>query len=390
MSRTSACRAILLLTVLLPGSLAAATVYDGQSLTVRHRGEARNVLVIGSTVALGSFAREESYLLDIQRVRTDWLLSWHGVWRTSVVYDHEARAGDYLSSDEYRTFGRLAPVELVNLDSRITGGGEFLWRHRLYRAYAEYDSYPVRFTLGRQLVSWGTGYFWKPTDLFNPVTFALVEPGELHGADAANLEIALGNLSQLHVVWAQSSNAGENRGALKFNTNVADYDFSVMAGRFFRDNVLGADFSGQIGVAGFRGEWLHNFTAAGDDYDQLVLGVDFRFGLRLMLTGEYLYNSGALSELELLGALDHSAAGGVQTLSSHLAGGYVDYQLHPLVHISGYLSVDLEEGGVFAGPRLSWNVRQDLDLEFGAILSNDRGEFKLANNTFFATTNWYF
>ncbi len=373
-----------------PGILSAGTIYRGEHLSVRHRGQLRNIFSTGSTIGLGPLAAEESYNLDIQRVRTDWLFTADRVWKFSVVYDHEARFGNYLSTAEYRTFGSYAPVELVNLDSRIYSRGEFLWRHRLYRAYAEYDSYPVRFTLGRQQISWGTGYFWKPTDLFNPVTFALVEPGELFGTDAASVEIALGDLSQLQAVWAQARDPDRNRGALKFTTNVAGYDFSLMAGRFFRDNVLGADFSGQIGVAGFRGEWLHSFSGIGDDYDQLVLGVDYRLSMKMLVTAEYLYNTGALSELELLGALDRSNAGGVLTTSRHLAGGYLDYQFHPLLHLAGYLSVDPDAGGVFFGPRLSWNARQDLDIDFGAMLSNDRGEFSLAKNSFFVTTSWYF
>lgn len=381
---------LLLLAVLLPVVTQAATVYRGETLSIRHRGELRNVLTVGSTIGLGPLAEEESYVLDIQRARTDWLFTMDRVWRMSVVYDHDIRAGDYLSTAEYRSFGTITPVELVNLDNELYGRGEFNWRHRLYRAFAEYDSYPVRFTLGRQQISWGTGYFWNPTDLFNPVTFALVEPGERHGVDAANLEIALGDLSQLHAVWAQSRDPRENRGAVKFNANLGGYDFSVMAGRFFRDNVLGADFSGQLGGAGFRGEWMHDFADTGGDFDQLVLGADYRFSLELIVTVEYLYNTGALSELELLDALDRSRAGGVLTLSRHLAGGYIDYQLHPLVHITGYLSVDPEEGGVFAGPRLSWNARQDLDIEIGAMLSNDREEFSLASNAFFLTTSWYF
>lgn len=376
--------------IIAPGLLSAGTVYRGQHLSVRHRGEARNVFTLGSTIGLGSLAPEENYLLDIQRVRTDWLITASRVWKFSVVYDQEARFGDYLSTAEYRAFGSYAPVELVNLDSRIHERGEFLWRHRFYRAFAEYDSYPLRFTLGRQQVSWGTGYFWNPTDLFNPVTFALVEPGERFGVDAASVEIALGNLSQLQVVWAQSRGPDQNRGALKYTTNLADYDLSVMAGRLFRDNVLGADFSGQIGGAGFRGEWLHSFADIGSDYDQLVLGADYRCSLELIVTVEYLYNSGALSEQELLGAFDRSSAGGVLTTSSQLAGGYLSYQFHPLWHLAGYLSVDLERGGVFVGPRLSWNARQDLDIEAGAMLSNDRGEFGLAKNSFFLTTSWYF
>jgi hypothetical protein len=56
----------------------------------------------------------------------------------------------------------------------------------------------------------------------------------------------------------------------------------------------------------------------------------------------------------------------------------------------GYLSVDIEEGGLFAGPRITWNAMQDLDLEVGVMVSNDEGEFSVASNMLFLTASWYF
>jgi len=370
------------------GSLLAGTVYQGPDFKLRHKGVVRNVFTSGRTLEL--YAPSERYIYDIQRVRSDWFASFKGSFRAAVVYDHELRVGDYLQTPEYSAFTAFEPVELVNLDSRISSGKNLSWRHRLYRLFLEYDSYPLRITAGRQQVSWGTGYFWNPTDLFNPVTFAVVEPGERHGADAVNLELALGTLSQVQLVWAPARDPHQSRGAARFKTNVADYDFSVMGGWFFRDKVAGADFSGQIASAGFRGEWLHNFAETAEDYDQLVLGLDYRFSSSFIMTGEYLYNSGALSELEIMDLFSRAQSGSVFSVSKHLTGLYADYQPHPLVHLTGYLSVDLEEGGVFLGPRFSWNVLPDADLEAGALLSTGEGEFSLLENTFYCSLSWYF
>lgn len=370
------------------GSLQGRTVYQSSNFKLRHKGVVRNVFTSGRT--LDFYGLSERYVYDIQRVRSDWFASYRGSFRAALVYDHELRTGDYLQTTEYLLFAAYEPVELLNLDSRISARKQLNWRHRLYRLFLEYDSYPLRISAGRQQVSWGTGYFWNPTDLFNPVTFALVEQQERHGVDAVNLELALGSLSQLQLVWAPGKYPHEGRGAARIKTNAADYDFSVMGGWFFRDKVAGADFSGQIGGAGFRGEWLHNFAKAVEDYDQLVLGLDYRFIGSFIMTGEYLFNSGALSEFELIEFFSRAQSGSVISTSRHLAGLYADYQPHPLVHLTGYLSLDLEEGSLFLGPRFSWNFLPDADFEAGALLSTGEGEFSLLENTFYCSASWYF
>jgi hypothetical protein len=389
MSRGLLTAAFFLLAVALAQPAEAVTSFRVAGIDVRHKGQVRNVLTSGSTVAF-QYLTSERYIYDIQRVRSDWLFTFRRHLSASLVYDQQAEAGGYLSTLEYRTFASLKPVELVNLDSRIYHRGEFLWRHRLYRAYVEYDNGPVRFTAGRQQVSWGTGYFWNPTDLFNPVTFALVESQERFGADAASLEIGVGTLSQVQAVWAWGPSPQTARGALRFRTNLAHYDFSVMAGKFFRDKVVGADFSGQIGGAGFRGEWLHSFSDARKDYDQLVVGWDYRFSGRLTATAEYLFNSGEMTAQELIASVIRSRAGGVLTTTSHLAGLYADYEAHPLVHLTGYASVDLESGGLFLGPRISWSMTQNTGFEAGALLSSGGGEFELMKDTYYCSWSWYF
>lgn len=375
--------------LILTANLLPGGTYDlGPSLQLRHKGSLHNVFTTSRTMDF--FGPTRTYIYDIQRVRTDWLAVFKRQLRLAVVYDHELRTGSYLGMREYSALKTFSPPELINLDSGIMERRNLVWRHRLYRVYAEWDRYPVRLTAGRQQVSWGTGYFWNPTDLFNPVTFALVEPDERHGVDAASLELSLGTLSQVHAVWAPGRNPRQGRGAVRLKTNVHDYDFSVIGGWFFRDRIMGADFSGQIRGAGFRGEWLHNFAWRKAAYDQMVLGADYRFRGGVTLIGEYLYNSGALSESELLRNLSLAQVGSVMTLSRHLAGLYLDYQAHPLVHLTGYMSVDLEKGGLFLGPRVSWNILTDLDLEAGALMAAGGGEYSIMKNAFYLNTSWYF
>ena len=120
----------------------AGNVYQGDNLTIRHRGVLRNVLTSGRTQAF--FGPRESYLLDIQRLRSDWLVGFREKFRFRAVYDHELRLGDYLETAEYELGKGFEPPELMDLDRYLVERRHADWRHRLYRLNFEIDLYPVR------------------------------------------------------------------------------------------------------------------------------------------------------------------------------------------------------------------------------------------------------
>ena len=93
----------------------AGNVYQGADLEIRHRGVFRNVLMTGRTMDFFGPVKKD-YLLDIQRLRSDWMVSYRRNFRFRVVYDHELRLGDYLKTLEYQAGKSFEPPELIDLD----------------------------------------------------------------------------------------------------------------------------------------------------------------------------------------------------------------------------------------------------------------------------------
>jgi hypothetical protein len=60
------------------------------------------------------------------------------------------------------------------------------WQGTLDRAYFQYEQDTLRLNIGRQGVSWGIGWFFRPTDLITPLT-PLAEEDTRPGKDLAVL-----------------------------------------------------------------------------------------------------------------------------------------------------------------------------------------------------------
>ena len=109
---------------------------------------------------------------------------------------------------------------------------DFLWVHELDRLAATLSVRNLDFTFGRQAITWGTGRFWQPTDLFSPFGPLQVDREFKAGNDAARLVLALGDFTQAEFVWAFGRDADPDRsaGVGKFKTLFRDFDISVLGG----------------------------------------------------------------------------------------------------------------------------------------------------------------
>ena len=93
-------------------------------------------------------------------------------------------------------------------DANYVERGDVYGRHRLYRAAVTLTRGDVDLKLGRQRIAWGTGRFWSPLDILNPVSPLALEREERVGVDAALLEAKLGPLSRASLVYAPAPDRG--------------------------------------------------------------------------------------------------------------------------------------------------------------------------------------
>ena len=353
---------------------------------LKFSGYYKNLLVNSETVAPAG----ERYTLDLNRLR----LELKGKISESVAldlqYDNEVLLGNYLRTGQFAAQKDQRPDQLWNLDWNYGEGGSWYGRHRLYRGNVTLSSGDTDLRLGRQRIAWGTGRFWSPVDLLNPLNPIALEREERHGVDAVLAEHKLGPLSRVSAVYAPRHEGGESSAALNWHSNAAGIDYSLIAGRFRRERVIGGDVATQLGGAGLRAELTHNDRDAGPAYRRAVLALDYAFPNTLTLSGELYYNGAGASDRT---SYDFASLfGRIQNAGRRYFGGYVGYEITPLVESANYVVVNLADRSRFFSPALIFSLQTNLDLTLGVQFfgGSSGSEYARPNDVYYAQLQWFF
>lgn len=154
-------------------------------------------------------------------------------------------------------------------------------------------------TVGRQVLSWGTGRVWNPTDVLSPFPPTVIDREVRRGFDAVRLAVALGEVTQLDLLYLPQLKAEEQGGVARFQTNTHDWDWSISFGKYVRDLVVGADIVGDLGPIGVHAEGAYTVQLLGLETGQITVGEHFFRGVigaearpheKLLLMLEYSYN----------------------------------------------------------------------------------------------------
>lgn len=312
-------------------------------------------LLIGSrTVA----PPHERYTLDLSRLRLELKGPISDRLSVDLQYDNELLLGDYLRTGEFRMAKDRDPPTYWRAHGDYLDNPRAYGAHRLHRASvtASFGNTDVR--VGRQRIAWGTGRFWSPLDILNPVSATALEREERIGVDALLVEHKLGAVSRAAFVYAPQHERRNSSFAALWHDNRGGIDYSIVAGRFRRDKVAGLDLAGQVGQTGVRAEVTRSWGSTGGT--RVLIGADHAFANTLTLSGE-LFHDGA-------GAPDRRRYAGVSAR----------YDITPLWRTRHELVVNLEDGSRYYGPALTWSARENVDLTFGGQFFGGKAGSELA------------
>ncbi|MEW6442594.1 MAG: hypothetical protein AB1640_16785 [bacterium] len=253
---------------------------------------------------------------------------------------------------------------------------DFLWRHELDRLSLSVAWKKLDFIFGRQAITWGTGRFWQPTDLFSPFGPLQIDREFKAGTDAASLSLALGGFTETRIVWAFGRDGDPDRsaGLVRFKTLWWNYDFSLLAGRVRTDEVAGGDFAGDLAETGIgiHGEALFNKVRDGSDYGQIVAGADYRFpGKGPYLLGEYYYfGAGTTDGPGLVRALqdERILSRGTFQLGRHYLGLGATYEIFPILAGMFNVLVNLTDPSAVLNPGLDYSVADNASATLGVTI----------------------
>lgn len=381
MSRLSRLTEVFILA--LAGCAAPALAQDVPALRVS--GYYKNLLLRSET---GTGAR---YNLDLNRLRLELKGQLSPTMSFDVQYDNEALVGSYLGTAQFQQQKNLPSSQYWSAQSSYVDGPELFGVHRLYRAQFQLAFGDTDLRIGRQRIAWGTGRFWSPLDLLNPVSPAALEPEDRLGVDAVLVEHKFGPVSRMAGVYAPSHLPAGDSLALQWHDNARGVDFSVTAGRFRGDDVIGLDLAGQLAGAGLRAELSRVRPREGRTFNRALLGIDYAFANTLTLSAEvYRDGSGASSP----DTYDFSAlaSGSRQTLAQRYLGLHAGYEITPLLKLNTEFVVNLDDRSRLVAPRIIWSVRTDLDVSLGLQWSSGATgtEYGRRPSAVYMQLQWFF
>ncbi len=372
----------------LAGLLLIALTTTPVAAEVELSGYYKNLLVNSKTLPL--FGASESYLLDLNRLRLELAGDVGDSVGFNIQYDNEIFFGNYLDTREFSSLLKnRQPDTWLDLDSRYVDNKNIYGSHRLYRAYVDLALPEVDLRLGRQRIAWGTAMLWNPMDILNPFNPIQLERQERQGIDAALMDWGYSALSRVSLVYAKQQSGVSS--AVRWRSNQNGFDLSVMAGRFRGDSVLGFDFAGQIAEIGIRGEITQTDPASGRGFTRAVVGADYTFASTLSLNIELYYNGQGASDIAAY-EFNRLLSGELQSLARRYLGGYLGYDITPLLQWSNYLIVNLDDDSIFFAPILLYSLTDDVDVSVGVQAFNgDAGsEYGLFENLYFVQLQWFY
>jgi hypothetical protein len=367
------------LVLFLPSQSSARRLYDSGS-TYANLGATFKNLFAGNRYYEIPFVEDRTKVSDFMRGRVMLDLGAFEMLALEVHYQHWA----FINRPQtpLALAGALAVGDTVSL-YRYTRLGwdieeteDFLWVHEFDRIAATLSVWNLDFIFGRQAITWGTGRFWQPTDLFSPFGPLQVDRGFKAGNDAARVVLALGDFTQAEFVWAFGRDADPDRsaGVGKFRTLFKDYDISVLGGWVQTDIVGGGDFAGDLGSTGIgiHGEVLFNHVKDSSDYLDFLVGMDYRFpGKGPYLLGEYYYYGAGATNVEGLNQVlsdNRILSRGTLLLGRHNLGLGASYEIFPILMGMFNVLVNLTDPSAILNPVLEYSIADNAAATVGCTI----------------------
>ena len=334
---------------------------------------------------------EDNLYLNLTRIRVRPTLKWGEFTRLSIAYEI---APLYQSSS-------FSPVEIPDKTSRQIVS--LRWQpvrkehltvtHFIDRFYFQHEFEFGKLVVGRQRVAWGTGRIWNPTDLFNPINPASFEKIEKDGADLITFQGYLGNFSDVTLVINPRRTLRKTNSGMRLRTNFSGYDFSLIAGYFDEQVILGGDFAGNLWKAGIRGEGILSFrkNGFGKNFTNYILGIDYQFTAEIYALIEYQHNGQGSRNKQAydIGALFR---GDIINLNQEYLYAQVFWKPYALINTGLGYNANLVDGSGFVLLTASFSVTENMEIGIGALITSGSvlSEYWYYADAYFLKGEFYF
>lgn len=258
---------------------------------------------------------------------------------------------------------------------------QFTFNDTMYldNAYARINVRRLAVIVGKQQISFGTGYFSNPTDVLNTKD-ALDPTYEQPGHNAIRLEIypvPRVNLTAIYTPiasdWGNSGKLGRIKiGLGHFDVSAIGYVFQHTSTDFYtfqqttqERRMIGGDIVGELLGLGVWGEGIYNLMEDEDNNSyEFLAGGDYTFedGFYTML--EYHHNSAGKTDYRDYDLNDwmHFITGETKTISRDQIYGLIQYPLTDFITIGSMAIFSISDQSAAIVPMVNYSMFENLDV----------------------------
>lgn len=347
---------------------------------------------------------ERDFLLDdAERVRLRfqgkpaeeiaWCAHYEAVLRWGDTVKLQNRMEEQDAGDVFESVGERR--RFMDLEDEIHDDEAETATHSLDRLWLRLEPDPrLQLTVGRQAVSWGSGLIWSPVDLFAAFSPTEIDREEKLGVDVVRLVLqphpnlsldVVGEPLDLDEHWTASGD--DSSLAARLGTHVGEYDLHLCGGAVQSDLVLGGDFSGYLGDAGFHGEALRTWVDESGQRDYLrgLVGIDYGFAAAWnpYVAFEYFFNGLGEDDADDYAARRMETSvrrvferGIAYNVGRDYVGGTFRVQPSARLTVQATTLANLHDGSFREFATAAWSATEDFDLMLGADFGwGEGGEF---------------
>ena len=245
------------------------------------------------------------------------------------------------------------------------------------------------FTIGRQVLSFGSSRFINPTDIFIPFTIQTLNQEYRVGIDAIRYKADVGDfaLIDMGVIIGEDAKKQHSAAFLRGKNSINGNDIELMAIVLDDAWLIGGGIERALGGFGFWFEtaymsWneqdkkaLNNeniLTAYSDNYWRTSIGSDYAINEDFILMFEYHHNGAGSKEPDKYNNLLLQAPyqkGGVFLLGQHYIIPAITWLVSPLMSVNASAFYNVSDNSVFFNISSETSWSDNLYSDFGVYLT---------------------
>lgn len=281
---------------------------------------------------------------------------------------------------------------------------EIVWDNLFIKyRFPEFD-----ITLGKQQITFGSGYVWNPTDLFN--IKSVIDPtGEKEGHKALRVDYPLGFQRGIMFIYDLEDPEEETGMLLQYKMNRGHFDYFFTLASTWRDFtdystltsirersfMAGFDMVGEAFGIGLWFEGAYNWPETQKEFYEFVLGGDYTWPNGLYVLLEYFHSSRGCSGSGDCNISDWMGyfTGETKAISRDNLYIYSSFPVTDLLEVGISMATSISDGSSVLIPVMDYSLYEDIHLElYGGFNLGSHGTVysKELGNGILGRLTWYF